>query len=380
MMNICRISKGFLPKVDGWSAHAYYLSKYQVQQGHRVVALQPHMADAIEGNLMIKKIRFGFSPNNIGRKGVTLLFCMSSAKVLLFLHQTLKFNIIHVHGDIIEAIVFGGILRQILNRPLTLTIHGSLSRKSLYRKIAPLAFHRMDSIITVSDGIRHDLLALGIPEKKISVISSGVEYARFSSPCSAARSQVRRQLAIPEDTFIVVFVGRLHPVKGITLLTHTAHLLQLHPTIHFLIVGDGPQRDELLWEIADLQNVSFLGLLDHDAVTRVLQASDLFVLPSVDLRGQAEGTPTALLEAMAAGLPAIVSDSGGGKDLICSGQNGHVVPQGDPAAIACAILDLAHDAPKCQQMGAANKTLAMARDWSIIAKQVQQTYQRVLGA
>jgi glycosyltransferase involved in cell wall biosynthesis len=111
----------------------------------------------------------------------------------------------------------------------------------------------------------------------------------------------------------------------------------------------------------------------------LLQAADIFTLPSIDLPGQAEGTPTALLEAMAAGLPVVITDSGGGRFVVGASGGGVIVPQRDPGALAEALIALAGDARRRCALGALNQRWAREQDWTIVAGRVVDVYREALA-
>ena len=145
------------------------------------------------------------------------------------------------------------------------------------------------------------------------------------------------------------------------------------------IVGDGPQRAYLETLAEGLQNVRFMGEKPPDAVAGLLGQADLFILPSVDLDKQAEGTPTSLMEAMATGLPIVSTDAGGIRYLVRDGIHGLMVPQRDPAALAEAIVRLASEPELRRAMGERNRRAVEGRAWPAIAKQVETVYRQALG-
>jgi glycosyltransferase involved in cell wall biosynthesis len=110
-----------------------------------------------------------------------------------------------------------------------------------------------------------------------------------------------------------------------------------------------------------------------------LQAANLFVLSSIDQPGLIEGTPTAVMEAMATGLPVLATDSGSAKNVIAAIPGLTLVPQCDSAALANAIGRLVQDAEACQRIGACNRERVASRDWPAIAAAVCQFYERIRG-
>lgn len=154
---------------------------------------------------------------------------------------------------------------------------------------------------------------------------------------------------VPEGAPLVAVVANLWPVKGHrTLLDAVARVVTALPRAHFALVGDGPERAFLQQRIVDLglgRNVTLLGTR-YD-VPAILARAQAFCLPS---RG--EGLPNALMEAMAAGLPAIGTAVGGVPELIEDGVTGALAPADDPAALAEKIAWVLSDSRRAGAMGA----------------------------
>lgn len=148
----------------------------------------------------------------------------------------------------------------------------------------------------------------------------------------------------------VIFVGRLAAVKGLPLLLDcVASLRRRHPEMRLTIVGDGPDRPRLEQQSSELgltDLVRFAGYQSQDAVSELLSASDVFVLPSF-----AEGVPVVLMEAMASRLPVISSRIAGIPELVDDEVSGLLVPPGDGDALGRALDRLLSDGDLCAKMG-----------------------------
>lgn len=190
-------------------------------------------------------------------------------------------------------------------------------------------------IVAVSADVRGRLVKYeGVSLNRIDVVYNGV-----SPPPPISKDQrevLRRQLSIKPEDFVIGTVGRLDAIKNIPLLlkaladvqhAQTSGKNSLKSSLKGLLVGDGPERHQLQ-KIAVSLNIEestiFAGY--RKDATDLLQCMDLFVLCSFS-----EGTSMALLEAMAAGIPAIVTDVGGNPELITNNNNGWVVPTDSPA-------------------------------------------------
>ena len=195
-------------------------------------------------------------------------------------------------------------------------------------------------IIVLTEQEKKDHLALDIaPERKFATIHSGVALDDFSKPVPGG-SDLRRELGIQEDAFVIGSVGRLTAVKGHRFLIEAAGLVvAVYPETKFIVLGHGELKGALEEQAARLglaEHILFLGW--RPDVARVLSIFDLFVLPSLN-----EGMGKVLIESMASGKPIIASRIGGIVDLIEEGKNGVLVPPADSGALAQAILKLRED-------------------------------------
>jgi glycosyltransferase involved in cell wall biosynthesis len=162
-------------------------------------------------------------------------------------------------------------------------------------------------------------------------IRNGIERDRLPKACD--REGLLRELSLPEGTVLFGAAGRLVPVKGIdVLLDAAARLAPDHPEHRFLLVGDGPSREELerrAEELGIADRVLFLG--HRNDAERIIGCLDALVMPSMH-----EGMPMALLEARALGVPIAASRTGGIAEAVSS-EDGLLVEPGDAAALAEAL-------------------------------------------
>lgn len=182
-------------------------------------------------------------------------------------------------------------------------------------------------IIVPSDAGRLSLVRHGIKPENILILDNGLDVSRFRD---TNRLFDRGSVGFKSSDFVVVFVARLVQGKGADVLLRAA--TRLHDA-RFLIVGDGQEREGLehFAHEHDLESrVVFLGA--RRDIPEILHAADCFVLPS-----RREGMPLAVIEALAAGLPVIVSRFDGVESVIQDGENGLVVPIDDDEALAEAI-------------------------------------------
>jgi len=220
-----------------------------------------------------------------------------------------------------------------------------------------------DAFVAMSERIREEFLAAGVPVEKIAHIPHGVDTARFRPATGEERAALRRRLGLPADALVVAWTGRVLKGKGLeTLLTAFERVAAAEPRAHLLLVGSGSGQalsieDELRRrvEASGLRTcVTFAGRVD--AVEDWLRASDVFAFPSL-----VEALGISLIEAAACGLPCVGSRTGGIVDVIEEGRTGRLVPPGDSEALASALEDLLADPAARNAMGEAGHRFCRRR-------------------
>jgi len=245
------------------------------------------------------------------------IFLIPSLLIALYwniLKQSSRHDIIHANWAVCGAIA--GIVCKCTNRPLVTTLRGddvnnakaSLVNR-LFLKIA-LAFSRR--IVTVSDDLREQLIhTFNIPTDKILTIPNGVNDAFF---------KIGQRVKLKEENqkLTLITVGSIIPRKNIAFIIKALSKLPEH--IHFKIIGDGSEKENLLTLTKELKldhRINFLGDQDPESIPDLLGEYDIFVLCSLS-----EGRSNALYEAMASGKAIIASDIPGNRELISDGDTG----------------------------------------------------------
>ena len=210
-----------------------------------------------------------------------------------------------------------------------------------------------------------------VPRSKLAVVLNGIDTARYD--CPQRRNTARAELDLPTDAPVVGTVGRLNEVKRQDLLLRAVARL---PGVQVVLVGDGPERDNLTRLAAELgiaERVRFAGYRADPEL--LLPAFDLFALTS-----RLEGLPLSLLEAWAAGLPVISTAVGGIPKVVRADDNGLLVPSGDDAAIARAIARVLADETLARRLGDAGRTTVRA-DYSLerMADEYETHYRELLA-
>lgn len=206
-----------------------------------------------------------------------------------------------------------------------------------------------DRIVAISAQQGRDLVVRFriAPARKVVVIPLGLDLDALY-PLSPEDQASRAQLSLGQSDFVVAFVGRLVPIKDPVTLIHAFALMKREvPHARLLIAGDGPLRraveDALVAH--DLRSSTTLVGWQED-LRPIYGAADVVALTSLN-----EGTPVAIIEAMAAARPVVATRVGGVPDVVVDGKSGYLVPSGDPAAIAVALTALAGDPDGRRRMG-----------------------------
>lgn len=258
-------------------------------------------------------------------------------------------DVVHTHTS--KAGIVGRLAAFLARVPVVVhTYHGHTFsdyfgrlRAGLFLRLERLAARVTDRIVTESEALRTELVDLHrvAPRERIDVIPVGLRL-RPLAEAPRHHGRVRSQLGIGAGVPIVAIMGRLVPIKNHVLFVEVAGLVHdRRPEVRFVVTGDGETRRATEAEIASrgLEDVvTMTGWLD-DPVAAITDF-DLVALSS-----DQEGTPVALLEAIAAGVPVVATDVGGVRDVLGPDLLGQMVPPRDPEALAAAIMRTLDDPP-----------------------------------
>ncbi len=236
-----------------------------------------------------------------------------------------------------------------------------------------------DRIVAISPRIRAELLdghRIGTAAQ-YRVVPLGFDLAPFGAVDDSARQQARSALGVPAGAHVVATVGRLTAIKDHRLfLAAAAEIARADPAAIFLIVGDGELRRDLEAAARSLglaERTRFLGWRRDLAV--VYGATDVFMLTSKN-----EGTPVALIESLAAAVPAVSTDVGGVRDVLDTERSGLLAPAGDASALAQHAIGLLRDRDRRRAMGVHGRSTVLAR-YSVdrLVNDVEALYRELLG-
>jgi len=262
-----------------------------------------------------------------------------------------RIDVVHCHHY--SPYVYG-LLATILHPRVRLvfTEHGRLSDAAPSRKrkfVNPVLARWPARLYAVSADLKQHMVAEGFPASRLQVIYNGIALGERLRP--GQRHAARELLGLPHDAFVVGTVGRLDPVKRLSaLLRAHAMLVADHPRARLVVVGDGPERDVLQAEARTLNLTGSVLFTGYRADVRAL-------MPAFDAYANSstyEGVSLTILEAMAAALPVVATNVGGNPEVVIDHETGRLVP-GHPYAIAGALLELARNPLRRQNMGEAGR-------------------------
>lgn len=282
-----------------------------------------------------------------------------------------------VHGYLYAGNVVGPLAGFLAGIPVRIVSKRSLdSYGSKAKLLACQLGNRLADRVTVNARAVGEFVAQeeGCAPGKMVLIPNGVDFCRFQQHSNGGKEALGLS---PQDR-VVVTVGRLTWKKAPDCLLAAARLVaQEVPEARFLIVGDGPLRGHVEKRAEELgidTRCIFTGSVAE--VLPFLRACDLFVLSS-----EIEGMANALLEALACGKPAVVTDAGGNSEVVQDGRTGFVVPRNDPQRLAEATVRLLRDPDLAARMGeAAMKDMEERFSLSCMVRSIESLYDELMRA
>jgi glycosyltransferase involved in cell wall biosynthesis len=271
---------------------------------------------------------------------------------------------------------------RLRHRPTLLTLQEGDSEEYVKDYLGPFfpiypRLHRpFDCIHAISSYLEKQAVAYGADPSSIRVVPNGVDTSVFTPGIPA--NDLKRKLDL-EHKRVVISVSRLVPKNGLdTVIDAMPRVLERHPDVTLVLVGDGGER-KLLEQRAETLSVShavrFVGAVEHERAVDYLRLADVFVRPS-----RSEGLGSAFLEAMACGVPVIGTPVGGIPDFLRDGENGLYVTPGSAASVTGAITRILSDSRLAKDLSAS--ALGMVRAnyrWDSVAERIAALYEALLN-
>jgi teichuronic acid biosynthesis glycosyltransferase TuaC len=335
----------------------------------------PIAREEIHGGVQVLHPRYVSFPGLLKFLDGFLMF-LCALPVLVRMRREFPFQAIDAHFAYPEglAAVLAGLVLRV---PVTITLRGTLPQLAGFRLRRPqlrFALRRAARVIAVSESLKADAVALGIPAEKVRVIENGIDPELFRP---VDRTEARRALGLPKYGPLLVSVGTLSERKGFHLVLEAMAKLGVRwPTLRFAIVGgdgaEGAMGGELRQLAARLKiadRVVFAGSARRDDLAAWYGAADLFVLASSH-----EGCPNVVLEALACGTPVIGTPVGNVPELLDSPDVGVVVERTADALAAGidAALGRGWDRDRVRARVA-------ARTWEVVGREQAEELRAAVG-
>jgi glycosyltransferase involved in cell wall biosynthesis len=301
-------------------------------------------------------------------------FDVRSWRRLVSYVRSQRVDVIHAHkfGSNVWAALLGRALRVpvVIAHEHTWSFEGERLRRLLDRWVVA---RFSDAVIAVSEADRSRMIStVKMPSSRVVLIPNGISWPADSDP-----HVVRNELGIDPDAPVLAMTAVLRPQKAIDVILGAMAILgRTYPNVRLLLVGPGESRDlrAAAARLGVADAVSFMG--PRRDVADVLAGANVGVLSS-----DFEGSPLAVLEYMAAGLPVVATDVGGLPQMVQHGSTGFLVPPRDPGALAASVGRLLDDPVLARSMGERGRA-RQQRDFSTetMVKHVSDLYERLLTA
>jgi phosphatidylinositol alpha-1,6-mannosyltransferase len=262
--------------------------------------------------------------------------------------------------------------------PLAIGLHGSdvfLAERRGVRSLVASTLRRTRLLTGCSPELVERVARLGLEGAPTRVIPYGVDVDKFAP---GEDDGWRGRLGIPVEAPTLLGVGRMATKKGFHVLVEALPAVFAdHPEAHLILAGGGDRLDELrratsTWK----ERVHFPGAVERDTLPDLYRAADLFVLPAVhDSRGNVDGLPNVILEAMASGLPVVASGISGIPLAVEDRRHGRLVGEGSPDELAAALCELL-DAPDERRRAGERARERAVREltWDAVAQRYRDAY------
>lgn len=381
---------------DGTAPFVRSLSEAMIDQGHQLEVVAPYdvnvnNVDKSKVNVTRFKYIFPYRYHVLGHarsleddgKLRPLVFILLPLYLFFGAAQLIKVickqksEIIHAHWLLPSGLI-ALCVSKIKRIPYIVSMHGSdvyVSEKNrIFSIIAKAVLENAAGVSACSLDLKNREEAIS-NVKNIKIITGGADPRIFRPDID--KRLIRKSLSLPSEKVIVCSIGRMVSKKGFNILIQAfAAIVNKNHNSFLFVGGDGPLRNKLISQANELgisKQVLLPGNINWELLPRYLAASDIFVLPSIiDKYGNVDGLPTILLEAMACGLPCVVSDIGGVRLVIGHGRNGLIVTPGSIHELESSIDSLINDKDQRERFGLmAHSDATNNFSWNSISKQFE---------
>lgn len=379
-MRVLQVLPYFSPRMGGVARVVYHIARYLGKEGHDVTVVAGDYKYKEEG-FPKSNFRLVLLRSVVSRWG----FYFTPSLIAWAREHTAGFDVIHMH----EVRTFQNvIMRHFAVRhsiPYVLSAHGTLPiivQRKLAKRAYDLLFGRAlltsaSRLVAVSPVEVEQYRQAGVDGKRVRVIYNGLDLEEFCH--LPPRGTFRRRLGIAERTKVVLFLGRLHKIKGINYLIEAFARLQIKASSPVLIIagpndGELPHLQALSGRLRLGERVWFVGPLYGEDKLAALVDADVLASPAVyEIFGLVP------FEALMCGTPVVVTDDCGSGQLIGEAQAGYLVPYGNVEALAETLLRALTNREEAMRKVEAGQAYIRERlDWDVIVRDLERVYAEVL--
>ena len=300
----------------------------------RYAALARAATDAVENGVQVLRPRFPLVPALSARWNPSLI-ARTVLPIARKLHAERPFALVDAQFFYPDGPAAAKIAKA-LGLPLSIKARGAdihyWGAQGFARRRMLDAARQAAGLLAVSQALKADMAALGMPGEAIAVHYTGLDRAKFRV---RDRAECRAALSLPREGRLLVTVGALIPRKSQALAIRALELLP--GDVRLALAGTGADEAmlrALATELGFVDRVHFLGSVRHDSLPQLLSAADVMVLPAAS-----EGLANAWVEALACGTPIVIADAGGARELLTSPEAGRIVAR-DAGAIAAGVVEV----------------------------------------
>ncbi|HVO98183.1 MAG TPA: glycosyltransferase family 4 protein [Bryobacteraceae bacterium] len=248
-------------------------------------------------------------------------------------------------------------------------------RARAYNQLDRWSLRAAARVLTVNLPFREELAAKGVARERIEIVHNAIR-SDWGAMAAGSSEDLRTALGIAPGRNVILSVGRLSREKNHLSLLRAFHQLPSNLNSQLLVVGEGPERGRIERQIQRLGLAGQVTLTGHQrSAESYYRIANLAVLSS-----RTEGSPNALLEAMAAGVPVVATNVGGIPEIVTHDESALLVPPGDIGKMASAMEKLLTDASSAQKFVARGRVLVMERHAPAArAKRLAEVYRSVAG-
>jgi glycogen synthase len=382
-----------IPLHSGYTFRTLSILREQHQRGWETVQLTtPKQGASAQREQVVDGLTFHRTPSTVGA-GLVAQMRLTASRLAEVIDAT-RPDLIHAHSPVLNALPSLWVGRR-KRLPVVYEMraswedaavdHGTTSEGSvryrMSRALESFALRRADQITTICEGLKADIAVRGISEDRITVIPNAVDAALFRFGV-APDPELRRKLGLDGAT-VVGFAGSFYGYEGLNLLLEAAQRMRArHPQLRVLLVGGGPQEQNLKAQVAaaGMQDcVVFTGRVPHSDVQRYYELIDVLAYPRLPIRLTELVTPLKPLEAMAQGRMFVASDVGGHRELVRHGETGFLFKAGDASALEQAIEDVLQRRGEWPRiMAQARHFVESERTWADSVARYESVYQRAM--